>query len=111
MPSWDDTPRRKKRARILVHSSPEDYQNWLRRVTARTMAFAEAQAPLLFVNAWNDWGQGAILEPDNHYRYRFLEATRAGLSQGLADHLRARGFRIQESAESDLLMPDDEDAG
>lgn len=109
MPSWDDTPRRKKRARILVHSSPADYQAWLRPVTAETMAFAEARAPFIFVNAWNDWTEGAILEPDSHHGYSFLEATRAGLSQGLADYLRARGIRIEESAVSNLLMPNEED--
>ena len=37
--------------------------------------------------AWNDWTEGAILEPDSRHGYCFLEATRAGLSQGLPDHL------------------------
>jgi hypothetical protein len=109
MPSWDNTPRRKKSAHILVHSSPTGYQAWLRRVTAQTMALAEAQAPLIFVNAWNEWAEGAILEPDIQHGYCFLEATRAGLSQGLADHLRALGIRIEESAVSSLLMPNKED--
>jgi glycosyltransferase involved in cell wall biosynthesis len=109
MPSWDDTPRRKKRAHVFVHSSPAGYQTWLRRVTAQTMAFAEAQAPLIFVNAWNDWEQGAILEPDIHHGCSFLEATRAGLSEGLGDHLRARGLRIEESVASNLMTPNKED--
>jgi glycosyltransferase involved in cell wall biosynthesis len=108
MPSWDNTPRRKKRAHIFVHSSPACYQAWLRRVTAETMAFAEAQEPLIFVNAWNDWAEGAILEPDIHYGYCFLESTRAGLSQGLADHLRARGIRIEGPAASNLMTPNKE---
>jgi len=73
------------------------------------MAIAEARAPLIFVNAWNDWGEGAILEPDIQHGYSFLEATRAGLSQGLADHLRARGIRIEESTASNLVTPDKED--
>ena len=61
------------------------------------MAVADARTPLIFVNAWNDsQPQGAILEPDIHNGYGFLEATRAGLSQGLTDHLRARGLRIEE---------------
>ena len=109
MPSWDNTPRRKKRAHILVHSSPSAYQTWLRRVTAQTMAGGESRAPFIFVNAWNDWTKGAILEPDSRHGYRFLEATRAGLSQGLADHLRARGIRIEEPAISHILMPGKEE--
>jgi glycosyltransferase involved in cell wall biosynthesis/2-polyprenyl-3-methyl-5-hydroxy-6-metoxy-1,4-benzoquinol methylase len=105
MPSWDNTPRRKQRAHILVNSSPADYQAWLRRVTAQAIAFAEAQEPLIFVNAWNEWAEGAILEPDAHNGHAFLEATHAGLTEGFADQLRARGIRIDEAAVSKLLMP------
>jgi glycosyltransferase involved in cell wall biosynthesis/2-polyprenyl-3-methyl-5-hydroxy-6-metoxy-1,4-benzoquinol methylase len=109
MASWDNTTHREKRPRISTHSSPVDYQAWLRRVTAQTMALAEVRAPLIFGNAWNDWTEGAILELDSHHGYRFLEATRTGLSQGLADCLRARGIGIEESAVSNLLVPNRED--
>ena len=109
MPSWGNSPRREKRAHVLVHSSPAGYQAWLRRVTAQTMAFAEEREPLIFVNTWNDLATDGILEPDSDDGYAFFEATRAGLSQGLADHLRARGIRVEESAVSTLLMPNEED--
>ena len=105
MPSWDDTPRRKNRASIFVNSSPHGYRTWLRRVTAQTMALAEVQEPLVFVNAWNEWEKGAILEPDVHNGYQFLEATRTGLGEGLAVYLRARGLKIDEAMTANLLLP------
>jgi glycosyltransferase involved in cell wall biosynthesis len=109
MPSWDNTPRRKRRAHILVNSSPTIYQAWLRRITAQTVALAEAQEPFIFVNAWNEWAEGAFLEPDLHNGCAFLESTRSGLSEGLADHLRERGVKIEGETVSNLLIPDEED--
>lgn len=106
MPAWDNTPRNKKKSHILLHSSPEEYQSWLRSLTEQTMALAEWQEPFIFVNAWNEWAEGAFLEPDVHYGHRNLEATRAGLTLGLADHLRSEGMAVDNAVIPNLLMND-----
>jgi len=80
MPAWDNTPRRGVRAHILVNSSPEAYERWLSAVVEQTRQRAVDQESLLFVNAWNEWAEGAYLEPDRILGHARLRATRRALN-------------------------------
>ena len=83
VPSWDNTARRGLDAHITVDSSPTAYRRWLAELTGRALSRQDAQEPLLFVNAWNEWAEGAHLEPDERCGRAWLEATAAGLADGL----------------------------
>lgn len=79
-PSWDNTPRRKNNSNIFHYSSPEGYQEWLYNAICDTVTrFTNLDEQLIFVNAWNEWAEGAYLEPDQRYGYAYLEATRMAL--------------------------------
>ena len=79
--SWDNTPRRKNFSRVLVNCSPRGYHEWLLNAINETCGrFHNPDERLVFANAWNEWGEGAYLEPDAGYGYAYLEATRLALA-------------------------------
>lgn len=73
VPMWDNTPRRSYKGLEYTHCSPEKFYVNLLEVKKKVH-----QAPIdfLYVNAWNEWGEGAYLEPDTKYQYQFLEKIR-----------------------------------
>lgn len=76
-PSWDNTARRKTRSTSFINSSPRGYQEWLFNAVMETVRQQKVKDErLVFINAWNEWAEGAHLEPDERYGYGFLEATR-----------------------------------
>ena len=77
-PSWDNSPRRKSRACIFIESNPEIYERWLRK-TLEGLNSSKPEENLVFINAWNEWGEGNHLEPDHRFGRSFLEATRRAL--------------------------------
>jgi lipopolysaccharide biosynthesis protein len=79
-PSWDNTARRKNAGTVLHNSSPRGYQEWLFNAIANTCdRIANPDNRFVFINAWNEWAEGAYLEPDQRYGYAYLEATRLAL--------------------------------
>lgn len=80
-PSWDNTARRKNKSNIFINSSPRGYQEWLANAIVETRSrIKNPEERLIFVNAWNEWAEGAHLEPDQKYGYAYLEATRMALT-------------------------------
>lgn len=78
-PRWDNTPRRRRGAVILSGSSPELYEEWLRRWVERLSQKNPSQGGVVFINAWNEWAEGNTLEPDHLFGRGYLEATRRAL--------------------------------
>jgi lipopolysaccharide biosynthesis protein len=74
-PMWDNSARRAKGAYIVKNSTPALYEQWLREAVERSTADKEGER-WLFVNAWNEWGEGCHLEPCQEWGHDYLEATR-----------------------------------
>lgn len=82
MPGWDNTARRQKHGSIWAHSDPQLYCRWLHRAVLQTRRHPNPDERLIFINSWNEWAEGAHLEPDERYGYAWLNATRLALEAG-----------------------------
>ena len=77
-PSWDNSPRRQSEATIFINSSPETYEMWLTSVMLNFEGYGTDE-DFVFINAWNEWGEGNYLEPDTKFGKAYLEATKRAI--------------------------------
>lgn len=90
MPGWDNEARRPGEGRSFANGSAADYRKWLLDA-AQITATRPPQQRLLFINAWNEWAEGAHLEPDRRWGYASLQATADALRSFYRDRaLQAR---------------------
>jgi lipopolysaccharide biosynthesis protein len=74
-PSWDNEARKPGRGFSFVNSTPKLYRQWLDQISFEEMAKHPHEDNFVFINAWNEWGESAYLEPDRKFGYAYLQAT------------------------------------
>lgn len=75
-PSWDNTPRKAWSSGRCFLMSDTDFDLWLRSIIEWTKENKTSSQQLIYVNAWNEWAEGAILEPTIREGYSKLEIIR-----------------------------------
>ena len=80
MPSWDNTSRKGVDGNVFAKSSPELFETWLSYLFNQARESLPVEQRFVFINAWNEWAEGAHLEPDRKHGHRFLQAVRRALS-------------------------------
>lgn len=75
MPSWDNTARRQDNSYCFINAEPGVFQIWLETVIQQTRRLKHGDEKVVFVNAWNEWAEGAYLEPDSKFGHQFLQAV------------------------------------
>ena len=71
---WDDEARHPGAGSSFTGATPAQYGQWLKRSCDVAMSRLPGER-LVFINAWNDWTNGAHLEPDRRYGYAHLHVT------------------------------------
>ena len=71
---WDNTPRRGLASTIVLPPTKEEFKSYLKEKI--TITAEEYKTDYVFANAWNEWAEGTMLEPEQHVGYAYLEAIK-----------------------------------
>ena len=72
-PMWDNSPRRGHLGFVTTNSTPQLFYQQLKNLGRFLPA---SPNDFLYINAWNEWGEGTYLEPDEHFKFAYLSAIK-----------------------------------
>ena len=96
----DGTPRHGKDGFVMKDFSIEKFRLYFYQLIKKNIL---AGNEFVFINAWNEWGEGAYLEPDEEYGFQYLEAVRDAKNE-IEREIQSEKIKI------DNLKKDDENA-
>ncbi|CAN5287816.1 glycoside hydrolase family 99-like domain-containing protein [soil metagenome] len=79
MPAWDNEARKPGAGHVFHGVTPTLFHDWVRGALTAAERAPEPNERLVFINAWNEWAEGAYLEPDRWFGHAFAQALRAAL--------------------------------
>lgn len=79
--NWDNTARYGEKATVFSHITPNLFEQKLDQLFL--VLEKRSAENVIFINAWNEWAEGAYLEPDEKYGYAYLEALNNVISKCL----------------------------
>lgn len=75
MPHWDNTPRQGKNGYVYTNESPVLFEKVI-DTALEYIEKKESQHKIVFVHSWNEWGEGAYLEPDLKFGMQYIDAIK-----------------------------------
>lgn len=75
-PMWDNTPRYKRNAMVIQNDAPAAFRFFMEKAVEYTRMHLGEDEQFVFINAWNEWGEGCHLEPDRKFGYAWLRAMK-----------------------------------
>lgn len=76
---WDNSPRKSYNSIIMQGVSAKKFNIYFKQLYSKARKLS---APMIVINAWNEWAEGAYLEPDEKNGYAYLEAIKEAKESG-----------------------------
>ncbi|MBC3207679.1 glycoside hydrolase family 99-like domain-containing protein [Pseudomonas sp. SWRI111] len=80
VPTWDNTARYGTRAYVLDNFTTSKFQSWVERLIDYSEQYLPEDRRFVVINAWNEWAEGAHLEPDTRFGYGYLNSIGRAMS-------------------------------
>ena len=93
---YDDTPRRGEGGKVVEPIEPKEFREYMKQLLAKSRALGNE---FTFINAWNEWGEGMYLEPDQTHEFQMLKAIRQAMEE--YQHI---DFRVNKVATGDAAV-------
>lgn len=77
MLDYDSTPRKGEKGEVVLGVDSYKFKGYLARLLKKHEGLDNE---FLFINAWNEWGEGMYLEPDEEHGYEYLETIKEVMS-------------------------------
>ena len=71
IPGWDRSPRAGRKAIVYYNCTPENFEMATEKAI-KCVENRDYEHRLIFLNSWNEWGEGAYMEPDQRYGKAFI---------------------------------------
>ena len=72
------------KGQVIKGATPEKFKKYM---TIQMENAKNRNSEFVFINAWNEWAEGAHLEPDTYYGYSYLQQTRDALEEACPSDL------------------------
>lgn len=76
--NWDNTARKNYNGLVINGGTPDKFHNYFLQQLKRAKSI---NSEFIFINAWNEWAEGAYLEPDKKHGYGYLDALKKALGE------------------------------
>lgn len=76
---WDRSPRSGKKAIIYYNNTPQTFEKAVKKAL-ECVKNKQPEHRIVFLNSWNEWGEGAYIEPDIKYGKAKLEILKKYLN-------------------------------
>ena len=77
-PQWDRTPRAGNSEGVYVNATPTTFKKHIQNAL-NVIKNKDMEHRILFLRAWNEWGEGNYVEPDLKYGHGFLDAIKEAI--------------------------------